>query len=45
LRRLVANPLMSLAVVGRIHRQALQLWRKRAKFHHKPPPPAQMVSR
>jgi hypothetical protein len=43
-RRLVANPLMTLAV-ARIHWQALQLWRKRAKFHHKSPPPAQLVSR
>jgi DUF1365 family protein len=45
LRRLVANPAMTLAVVIRIHWQALQLWRKRAKFHPKPPPPAQLVSR
>jgi DUF1365 family protein len=35
---------MTLAVVARIHGQALQLWRKRAKFHHKPPP-AELVSR
>jgi DUF1365 family protein len=35
---------MTLAVVARIHWQALQLWRKRAKFHRKPPPPAQLVS-
>lgn len=45
LRRLVANPAMTLAVVARIHWQALQLFCKRAKFHRKPPPPAEPVSR
>ncbi|CAN5351050.1 hypothetical protein BH10PSE6_BH10PSE6_53400 [soil metagenome] len=43
--RLGANPVMTLAVVARIHWQALQLRRKRAKFHSKPAPPAQLVSR
>jgi DUF1365 family protein len=45
LRRLVANPVMTLAVVARIHWQALQLLCKRARFHRKPAPPAQLVSR
>jgi len=44
-RRLVANPALTLAVVARIHWQALQLFCKRARFHRKPPPPAQLVSR
>jgi len=45
LRRLIANPAMTLAIVARIHWQALQLFCKRAKFHRKPAPPAQLVSR
>jgi DUF1365 family protein len=45
LRRFVANPTMTLAVIARIHWQALQLWRKRIRFHRKPTPPAELVSR
>jgi DUF1365 family protein len=36
---------MTLAVIARIHWQALQLWRKRVGFHRKPAPPAELVSR
>ncbi len=45
LRRFLGNPIMTLGVVFRIHWQALQLWRKRAKFYRKPAPPPQFVSR
>jgi len=45
LRRFLANPAMTLGVVARIHWQAVRLWRKRARFHRKPAPPAQFVSR
>lgn len=44
-RRFLCNPIMTLAVVARIHWQALQLWRKRAKFHSKPAPPTEFVTR
>ncbi len=45
LRRFLGNPAMTLAVIFRIHWQALQLWRKRAKFYRKPLPPPQPVTR
>lgn len=45
LRRFLCNPTMTLGVVLRIHWQALQLWRKRARFYRKPAPPPQLVSR
>lgn len=45
LRRFLGNPMMTFGVVARIHWQALQLWRKRVKFHAKPEPPAQFVTR
>ncbi len=45
LRRFLGNPTMTLGVVLRIHWQALQLWRKRARFYRKPVPPSQLVSR
>jgi len=45
LRRFVGNPTMTLAVIFRIHWQALHLLWKRARFHSKPPPPAVLVSR
>jgi DUF1365 family protein len=45
LRRFIARPTMTLAVIARIHWQALLLWRKRLRFHRKPAPPAEFVSR
>ena len=44
-RRFLANPTMTLAVMVRIHWQALHLWLKRVRFHGKPTPPAELVSR
>jgi DUF1365 family protein len=38
-------PLMTVAVVVRIHLQALRLWRRRVPFFSKPVPPVQEVSR
>jgi len=37
-------PLMTLAVTGRIHWQALKLWRARIPFHPKPQPPSEEIS-
>ncbi len=45
LRRFLGNPTMTLTVIARIHWQALQLWRKRAKYYRKPAPPAELVTR
>lgn len=45
LRRFLGNPTMTLAVVFRIHWQALHLWRKRARFYRKPAPPTELVTR
>lgn len=45
LRRFLGNPTMTLAVVARIHWQALHLWRKRARFYRKPIPPSELVTR
>ena len=45
LRRFLGNPTMTLGVVARIHWQALQLWRKRARFYRKPAPPPEFVTR
>jgi DUF1365 family protein len=45
LRRFLGNPTMTLAVIARIHWQALHLWRKRAKFHRKPAPPPEFITR
>ncbi len=39
------HPLMTLAVVVRIHWQALRLWRKRVPFFSKPTAPSELVSR
>jgi DUF1365 family protein len=46
LRRIVwRHPLLTLAVMVRIHWHALQLWRKRVQFFQKPTPPADFVTR
>lgn len=45
LRRFLGNPTMTMAVVVRIHWQALHLWRKRARFYRKPAPPTELVTR
>ena len=39
------NAWMTLAVIARIHLQALRLWRKGAQFHPKPHPPVEEISR
>ena len=44
-RALLRQPLLSLAVVWRIHWQAFRLWRKRATFHSRPPPPLKETTR
>jgi uncharacterized protein len=44
-RRFLGKPTMTLAVIVRIHWQALHLWRKRARFYRRPPPPAEPVTR
>jgi DUF1365 family protein len=41
----ISQPMMTLAVIGRIHWQALRLWIKRVPFLNKPPAPAQFVTR
>ena len=45
LRALLGYPWMTLAVIGRIHWQALKLWGKGVPFFRKPAPPAQELSR
>ena len=44
-RALWALPAMTLAIVARIHWQALRLWMRRVTFVTKPAPPAQALSR
>ena len=44
-RALWGYPAMTLAVIARIHWQALRLWIKRVRFHGKPQPPASTVTR
>lgn len=44
-RALLGYPLMTLAVIWRIHAQALRLWRKRVPFFHKPERSGPLVSR
>ncbi|WP_026224645.1 DUF1365 domain-containing protein [Methyloversatilis thermotolerans] len=42
---LLAHPLMTLAVIARIHVQAFHLWRARVPFFRKPHPPLQDLTR
>lgn len=44
-RALWGYPAMTLALIARIHWQALQLWAKRVRFHRKPEAPASPVTR
>jgi uncharacterized protein len=44
-RAFLCAPWLTLAVVVRIHWQALRLWLKRVPFHRKPTPPSTLVSR
>ncbi len=44
-RVLLGQPLMTLALIARIHWQALRLWAKRVPFFRKPVPPAEFVTR
>ncbi len=41
----LGHPLMTLAVMARIHWQALKLWLLRVPFHSKPVPPLEKISR
>lgn len=45
LRAVLGFPLMTLAVVARIHWQALRLWLRRVPFFRKPAPPQQQVTK
>ena len=45
LRAVAAHPLMTLAVMARIHWHALRLWAKRVPFFSKPAPPLQDFTR
>ncbi len=40
----LTHPLLTLKVIGGIHWQALRLWLKGAKYHHRPAPPADSIS-
>jgi uncharacterized protein len=42
---LVTHPLMTLAVMVRIHFEALRLWAKGIRFHRKPVPPSTQLTR
>lgn len=44
-RALWRHPAMTLAIVGRIHWQALKLWIKNVRFIRKPPPPDAFLTR
>jgi DUF1365 family protein len=45
LRAFTTYPLMTVAVIGRIHWQALRLWAKRVPWFHKPQPPLEETTR
>jgi uncharacterized protein len=45
IQALLRFPLMTFAVITRIHWQALKLWIKRVPFFHKPSPPRQELSK
>jgi len=45
LTALLKVPLMTFKVMAAIHWQALRIWLRGASFFHKPPPPAQKVTR
>lgn len=44
MRALLSYPLFTVAVIARIHWQALRLWLRRVPFHRKPLPPAAGLS-
>ncbi|RDD61390.1 DUF1365 domain-containing protein [Ferruginivarius sediminum] len=44
LRALATHPAMTFKVIAAIHWQALHLWRKGARFHRRPAPPAETVT-
>ena len=44
LRALITHPLMTIKVMVGIHWEALKLWRRGAKFHSRPTPPATMAT-
>lgn len=44
-RRFLARPLMTLAVICRIHWQAARLWCKRTRFFRRPAPPEETTTR
>lgn len=44
LRAFCTHPLLTLKVIAAIHWEALQLWRKGARLHPRPPAPAEPVS-
>jgi len=43
-RMLVRQPALTYKVIGAIHWEALQLWRKGARYHRRPAPPPHLVS-
>ncbi len=45
LRTLLRHPLMTLAVIALIHYQAIKIWAKRGRFHRKPEPPQETLTR